>query len=279
MTLDSGQVRPGDLYCCLRGERADGHDFAADAIAAGATALLVDHALDLDATQLVVPDTRPAVGPLAATLWDHPSDRMAVVGITGTNGKTTTSYLLAADPRARRLVDRGHGHADRVVHHPRGAGAAGPSGRDGRGGPPGRRHGGLVPRPRPPPGRRHPLRRGRVHQPRPRPPRPPRHHRAVLRGQGQPLHAGPSGRGRRQRRRRPRPPARRCRAHPDRPVRPGRRRRAHGRSDRQHASGGAGTASRCRSGAGSTWPTPWPRPRRLPRSGSPTTSSPPASAR
>ena len=96
MTLDSGQVRPGDLYCCLRGERADGHDFAADAISAGASALLVDHALDLDATQLVVPDTRPAVGPLAAALWDRPSERMAVVGITGTNGKTTTSYLLAA---------------------------------------------------------------------------------------------------------------------------------------------------------------------------------------
>ena len=96
MTLDSGQVRSGDLYCCLRGERADGHDFAADAISAGASALLVDHALDLDATQLVVPDTRPAVGPLAAALWDRPSERMAVVGITGTNGKTTTSYLLAA---------------------------------------------------------------------------------------------------------------------------------------------------------------------------------------
>ncbi len=96
MTLDSRQVRAGDLYCCLRGERADGHDFAAAAVDAGATALLVDHLLDLEATQLVVPDTRPAVGPLAATLWDHPSDRMAVVGITGTNGKTTTSYLLAA---------------------------------------------------------------------------------------------------------------------------------------------------------------------------------------
>ena len=96
MTLDSSQVRAGDLYCCLRGERADGHDYAASAVVAGATALLVDHLLDIDATQLVVPDTRLAVGPLAATFWDHPSHRMAIVGITGTNGKTTTSYLLAA---------------------------------------------------------------------------------------------------------------------------------------------------------------------------------------
>jgi UDP-N-acetylmuramoyl-L-alanyl-D-glutamate--2,6-diaminopimelate ligase len=96
MTLDSRQVRAGDLYCCLRGERADGHDYAASAVVAGATALLVDHLLDVDATQLVVPDTRLAVGPLAATFWDRPSDRMAIVGITGTNGKTTTSYLLAA---------------------------------------------------------------------------------------------------------------------------------------------------------------------------------------
>jgi UDP-N-acetylmuramoyl-L-alanyl-D-glutamate--2,6-diaminopimelate ligase len=96
MTLDSNRVRTGDLYCCIRGERADGHDYAAGAVVAGATALLVDHLLDVGATQLVVPDTRLAVGPLAATFWDHPSDRMAVVGITGTNGKTTTSYLLAA---------------------------------------------------------------------------------------------------------------------------------------------------------------------------------------
>ena len=96
MVLDSRLVRPGDLYCCIRGEQADGHRFAPDALAAGATGLLVDHRLDQPAPQLIVDDTRAALGPLAATLWDHPSRRLTMVGITGTNGKTTTSYVLAA---------------------------------------------------------------------------------------------------------------------------------------------------------------------------------------
>ena len=126
----------------------------------------------------------PAMGPLAATLWDHPSQRMTVVGVTGTNGKTTTTHLAGRRPRARRLADGRHRHAHRLVHHPRGARAAGPPGRAGRRGPAGRRHGGLVARPRHAPGRRHALRRGRVHQPRPRPPRLPRDDRALLRRQG-----------------------------------------------------------------------------------------------
>ncbi len=96
MVLDSRLVRPGDLYCCIRGEQADGHRFAPDALAAGAAGLLVDHRLDQPAPQLIVDDTRAALGPLAATLWDHPARRLTMVGITGTNGKTTTSYVLAA---------------------------------------------------------------------------------------------------------------------------------------------------------------------------------------
>jgi UDP-N-acetylmuramoyl-L-alanyl-D-glutamate--2,6-diaminopimelate ligase len=100
MTLDSRRIQPGDLFCCLRGEHDDGHRFAGAAVAAGAAGLLVDHRLDLDAPQVapqvVVPDTRRAMGPLAATLWDHPSQRMTTIGVTGTNGKTTTTALVAA---------------------------------------------------------------------------------------------------------------------------------------------------------------------------------------
>jgi UDP-N-acetylmuramoyl-L-alanyl-D-glutamate--2,6-diaminopimelate ligase len=96
MAFDSRRIQPGDLFCCLRGQHADGHHFAATAVASGADSVLVDHLLDVAAPQVVVGDTRMAMGPLAATLWEHPSRRMTTVGITGTNGKTTTSSLLAA---------------------------------------------------------------------------------------------------------------------------------------------------------------------------------------
>lgn len=96
VTHDSRQVRDGSLFCCLRGGTTDGHGFAAAAVTAGATALLVDHPLDLPVAQVVVPDTRVAMGYLAASFWQHPSEQLTMVGVTGTNGKTTTTSLLAA---------------------------------------------------------------------------------------------------------------------------------------------------------------------------------------
>ncbi len=93
---DSRHVVAGSLYCCIVGERVDGHDLAPGAVAAGASALVVERPLDLPAAQVVVDDTRAAMGPLAAAFWDHPSHAMAVVGVTGTSGKTTTTHLLAA---------------------------------------------------------------------------------------------------------------------------------------------------------------------------------------
>lgn len=95
-THDSGQVEPGTLFCCVPGARFDGHDFAPAAVAAGATALLVEHRLALDVTQVVVPSVRAAMGPLAAVLEGRPSDHLQVVGVTGTNGKTTFCQLLAS---------------------------------------------------------------------------------------------------------------------------------------------------------------------------------------
>ena len=93
---DTRAVVPGALFCCVRGSRADGHDLAAGAVAAGAAALVVDHELAVDAPQLVVDDVRAALGPVAAAFWDHPSRHLAVVGVTGTAGKTTLTHLLAA---------------------------------------------------------------------------------------------------------------------------------------------------------------------------------------
>ena len=96
VAFDSGAVEPGALFVCVAGSNADGHDFAESALAAGAVALVVERELDLDAPQLLVDDSRRAMGPLAALVFGDPSAELLTVGITGTNGKTTTSFLVRA---------------------------------------------------------------------------------------------------------------------------------------------------------------------------------------
>jgi UDP-N-acetylmuramoyl-L-alanyl-D-glutamate--2,6-diaminopimelate ligase len=92
---DSRQVTAGALFCCIGGENVDGHEFAQQAVNAGASALLVERVLAIDVPQIVVRDARRSMGLLAAALRKFPSTRMHVVGVTGTNGKTTTAHLLA----------------------------------------------------------------------------------------------------------------------------------------------------------------------------------------
>jgi UDP-N-acetylmuramoyl-L-alanyl-D-glutamate--2,6-diaminopimelate ligase len=104
MTHDSRRAAPGTLYACVRGARHDGHEFAPAAVAAGATALLVEHPLELDVPQFVVENVRAAMGPVAAAVYGHPSKTLTVVGITGTNGKTTTAHLLASILRQSGLT-------------------------------------------------------------------------------------------------------------------------------------------------------------------------------
>lgn len=94
VTHDSRRVTPGSLYVAVRGGRADGHDFAASAVAAGAVALCVDHPVSSGVPELVVPDTRQVMGRLAAAVHDFPSHDLAVVGVTGTNGKTTVTHFV-----------------------------------------------------------------------------------------------------------------------------------------------------------------------------------------
>jgi UDP-N-acetylmuramoyl-L-alanyl-D-glutamate--2,6-diaminopimelate ligase len=91
---DSRAVVAGDLFCCVRGEHTDGHDHAPQAVAAGAVAVLCERVLGVDAPQVVVPDVRVAMGPAAAAVHGHPAERLVVIGVTGTNGKTTTVHLL-----------------------------------------------------------------------------------------------------------------------------------------------------------------------------------------
>jgi UDP-N-acetylmuramoyl-L-alanyl-D-glutamate--2,6-diaminopimelate ligase len=94
LAYDSRRVEPGDLFFCVRGERSDGHDFAERAVGAGASALVVERALELPVTQARVPDARAAMPPTAVRFWGDPTARLRLVGITGTNGKTTTAFLV-----------------------------------------------------------------------------------------------------------------------------------------------------------------------------------------
>jgi UDP-N-acetylmuramoyl-L-alanyl-D-glutamate--2,6-diaminopimelate ligase len=95
---DSRAVRAGNLFCCLRGDRVDGHDFALKAVDAGAVALLAERPLDVlpDVAQVLVDDARVAMAPVAAAFHGRPSEAMTVIGVTGTTGKTTTTHLLGS---------------------------------------------------------------------------------------------------------------------------------------------------------------------------------------
>ena len=94
LAYDSRKVGPGTLFFCVPGERVDGHEFAGAAVDAGAAALVVEWELGLDVPQVVVEDARAAMAPLAARFFGDPTRELRVVGITGTNGKTTTAFLL-----------------------------------------------------------------------------------------------------------------------------------------------------------------------------------------
>lgn len=93
LEFDSRAVKPGALFFCVPGTQADGHDFAGSAAKAGAAALVVERELDIDIPQFRVGDARSALALGAARFYDEPSEKLKLVGITGTNGKTTTSYL------------------------------------------------------------------------------------------------------------------------------------------------------------------------------------------
>jgi UDP-N-acetylmuramoyl-L-alanyl-D-glutamate--2,6-diaminopimelate ligase len=94
LAYDSRRVAPGTLFFCFPGERTDGHDFAPGAVEAGAAALVVERPLGLDVPQARVEDARAAMAPIAAAFNGDPTSELTVVGITGTNGKTTTAFLV-----------------------------------------------------------------------------------------------------------------------------------------------------------------------------------------
>jgi UDP-N-acetylmuramoyl-L-alanyl-D-glutamate--2,6-diaminopimelate ligase len=94
LVYDTRAVTPGTLFFCVRGTRADGHELAADAVARGAAALVVERPLEFVVPQIVVPDSRRAMAPAAVAFFGDPSRELDVAAVTGTAGKTTTTYLL-----------------------------------------------------------------------------------------------------------------------------------------------------------------------------------------
>jgi UDP-N-acetylmuramoyl-L-alanyl-D-glutamate--2,6-diaminopimelate ligase len=96
LAYDARQVTPGTLFVCVPGHKADGHEFAPEAVAAGAVALVVERPLDLAVSQLIVADARVAMALAADRFFRHPTRELEVAGVTGTNGKTTTAFLLFA---------------------------------------------------------------------------------------------------------------------------------------------------------------------------------------
>lgn len=104
VTTDSRKVTPGSLFICLRGHRVDGHRFAKQAVAAGASAIITEEELDLPGvTQFVVQDSRCAMQVVVPYFYDYPGQKMRMIGVTGTNGKTTVTHMIA-----RILSDAGH---------------------------------------------------------------------------------------------------------------------------------------------------------------------------
>jgi UDP-N-acetylmuramoyl-L-alanyl-D-glutamate--2,6-diaminopimelate ligase len=96
LVYDARHATPGALFFCVPGEHADGHDFAPQAVANGAVALVVERPLAVDVPQVAVSDTRAAMPVAADEFFGRPTERLQVAGVTGTSGKTTTSFLLYA---------------------------------------------------------------------------------------------------------------------------------------------------------------------------------------
>jgi UDP-N-acetylmuramoyl-L-alanyl-D-glutamate--2,6-diaminopimelate ligase len=94
LAYDARRIVPGALFACVPGLKADGHDFAAAAVKAGAVALIVDRPLNLQVPQLLVADVREAMALAADAFFGFPTRKLDVAGVTGTNGKTTTAFLL-----------------------------------------------------------------------------------------------------------------------------------------------------------------------------------------
>ena len=94
IVYDSRKVKPGCAFVCLKGSSVDGHDFARKAQENGAAAIIAEHQVEVEIPVILVADTRYAMAVMSAAYFGHPAERLKVIGLTGTKGKTTTSYMI-----------------------------------------------------------------------------------------------------------------------------------------------------------------------------------------
>ncbi|MBQ9710205.1 MAG: UDP-N-acetylmuramoyl-L-alanyl-D-glutamate--2,6-diaminopimelate ligase, partial [Clostridia bacterium] len=94
LTISDSEVKPGYVYFCINGTNVDGHEFAVEAVSRGAVAVVCERALDVNAAVIIVPSVRKAMSIMAADFYGRPADKLRLVGITGTNGKTSTCHIV-----------------------------------------------------------------------------------------------------------------------------------------------------------------------------------------
>ena len=94
ISYNSKTTKKGDIFVCLRGEHVDGHNFAEDAVKLGASAIMCETRLELDVPQVIVASTEQSIAPLANVFYNKPSKGVNLIGVTGTNGKTTVTHLI-----------------------------------------------------------------------------------------------------------------------------------------------------------------------------------------
>ena len=94
ISYNSNTIKSDEIFVCLRGEHVDGHNFAEDAVKKGAVAILCETKLELNVPQIIVASTEQSIAPLADTFYESPSKDINLIGVTGTNGKTTVTHLI-----------------------------------------------------------------------------------------------------------------------------------------------------------------------------------------